>query len=190
VRETVAAVRATGNHQLIVLQCTASYPAPFDALNLRAMGTMRRELDVVVGLSDHSRDPYLAPVAAVARGACVVEKHFTFSNQLPGPDHAFAIEPEELRQMISYIRACEAALGTGEKRPLAAEEELRRFARRSLFTTAPIARGATFTRANIAVLRAGKAGQGLSPAAFDEILGKRARRDLEPDVPITAEDFE
>lgn len=190
VRETVDAVRAAGNTQLILLQCTASYPAPLDSLNLRAMVTMQEEFDVPVGLSDHSRDPILAPVAAVALGACVIEKHFTFSNVLPGPDHKFALEPSELRQMIARVRDCEAVLGTGIKTTMDVEVELRAFARRSIFTLHEISAGEVFTRENVAVLRAGKAAHGLSPGAFDTVLGKRARRDLAADVALTTIDFE
>ena len=190
VRETVAAVHAIGNEQLILLQCTASYPAPLDALNLRAMITMRREFDVPVGLSDHSRDPFIAPVAAVALGACVIEKHFTFSNELPGPDHRYAIEPGELRQMVARVRECESALGTGEKKTAAVEQELREFARRTIFTSKEIAQGEIFTTQNVAVLRTGKAGHGLPPAALDTLLGKRARHRMPPEVPVTVRDFE
>lgn len=188
VRETVQAVREMGNGQLILLQCTASYPAPLDSLNLRAMTTMRRELGVAVGLSDHSRDPFVAPIAAVALGACVIEKHFTFSNELPGPDHRFAVEPDQLRAMIVRIRECESALGSGEKIVADVEQELRVFARRTIFTSSAIAEGETFTQTNVAVLRAGKAGHGLPPSALDTLLGKRARRNLADGVPITAGD--
>ena len=87
VAETVTAFRETGNEQLILMQCTASYPAPLDSVNLRAIQTMQREFDVPVGLSDHSLDPFLVPVVAVSLGACAIEKHFTFSNSLPGPDY-------------------------------------------------------------------------------------------------------
>jgi N-acetylneuraminate synthase len=190
VRETVAAVRATGNEQLVLLQCTASYPAPLDALNLRAMTTMTREFNVPVGLSDHSRDPIVAPVAAVALGASVIEKHFTFSNELPGPDHRFAIEPGELKAMIAAIRDCESTLGTGEKKTAEVEQELREFARRSIFTTKAIEEGERFAATNVAALRAGKAGPGLPPSALDSILGKRARRSLPADVPVSAGDVE
>jgi len=190
VRETVEWVKAAGTDQLILLQCTASYPTPIEALNLRAMLTMRREFDVPVGLSDHSRDPIVAPVAAVAMGACFLEKHFTFSNELPGPDHRFAIEPPELRQMIARIRACESALGSGDKTTADVEQELREFARRTIFTSQDIAEGEIFTRDNVAVLRAGKAGHGLPPAALDTLLGKRARRHLAAELPITPGDFE
>lgn len=189
VRTTVEAVRATGNDRFILMQCTASYPAPPAALNLRTIDTMRREFGVPVGLSDHSRDPLVAPIAAVALGAAVIEKHFTFSNDLPGPDHRFAIEPDELRAMIAAIRQTESALGTGLKVPDEAEQELREFARRSIFTVRPIREGETFTNENIAVLRSGKAGQGLPPSALDDVLGKRARRALNADLPVAAEDI-
>jgi N,N'-diacetyllegionaminate synthase len=188
VRETVAAVRATGNEQLVMLQCTASYPAPLDSLNLRAMTTMRSELDVLIGLSDHSREPLLGPIAAIALGACVIEKHFTFNNELPGPDHRFAIEPHELRAMIRSIRDTESALGTGEKRFSGVEEELRQFARRTILTTKPIASGELLTKDNIAVLRAGNVPHGLAPAAYDTIVGKPARRALDAGVPVTEND--
>jgi N-acetylneuraminate synthase len=187
VAETVKAIRETGNEELVLLQCTASYPSPLDALNVRALDTMRREFDVAVGLSDHSRDPFIGPITAVALGASVIEKHYTFSNELPGPDHRYAVEPDELKAMIRRIRETEAALGTGEKVPQPIEDELRRFARRSIFVSRDIRRGELFTTENVAVLRCGKAGQGLEPAALDSVLGKRASRDLAVDTPLTAD---
>lgn len=190
VRATVNAVRDAGNDQLILLQCTASYPAPMDALNLRVIETMRREFDVPVGLSDHSRDPVIAPIAAVSLGAAVIEKHFTFSNDLPGPDHRFAVEPDELRAMIEAIRTTEMVLGTGMKIPLPAERELRAFARRSIYTIRAIGDGEAFTRDNIAALRSGNADKGLPPSELDDLLGKRALRALQPGVPVVAEDVE
>jgi sialic acid synthase SpsE len=188
VRETVDAVRATGNEQFALLQCTASYPAPVDALHLRTIATMRDAFGVPVGLSDHSRDPLVAPVAAVALGACAIEKHFTFSNELPGPDHRFAIEPHELHAMVAAIRQCEAALGRAEKRPDDIEQELRAFARRTIFTATDIAEGEPFTTDNLAVLRAGKAGHGLPPSALESLFGKSASRALPAGVPVAAED--
>lgn len=190
VRETVEAVRAAGNDQLIMLQCTASYPAPLESLNLRAMTTMRQELDVLVGLSDHSREPLIGPIAAVALGAAVIEKHFTFSNELPGPDHRFAIEPDELRTMVRSIRECQAALGDGQKRVAGVEQELREFARRTIITQVPIARGEALSKDNIAVLRAGNGGHGLPPSAFETVIGKSVRRDLGAGVPVTSGDLD
>jgi sialic acid synthase SpsE len=190
VRETVDAVREAGNDALVLLQCTASYPAPLDALNVRALETMRNEFDVATGLSDHSRDPFIGPITAIALGAAVIEKHFTFSNELPGPDHRFAVEPDELKAMITRIRETEAALGTGEKVPQPVEDELRRFARRSIFATRAIRKGDLFSPENVAVLRCGKAGSGLPPSAWDALLGKRAARELAVDTPVTADAME
>ena len=166
------------------MQCTASYPTPLDAVNARAIVTLREATGLPVGLSDHTRDPVLAPVIAVALGACMIEKHFTISNALPGPDHRFAVEPDELRTMVRRIREAESALGSGRKEVLPVEQELRAFARRSLFTTRAVAQGEPFTRDNVAVLRAGKLEPGLPPDRFESILGRCAARALAAEVPV------
>ena len=127
VDETVDAFRQTGNQGLMLMQCTASYPAPTETLNLRAITTMQQSFGVPVGLSDHSRDPIIGPLAAVGLGANLIEKHFTLSNRLPGPDHEFAVEPGELRQMVQQIRQVEQALGSGDKAVQSVETELRGF---------------------------------------------------------------
>ena len=163
---------------------TAAYPAPLEALQLRAIATMREAFGLPVGLSDHSRDPVVAPVAAVALGAVAIEKHFTLSNDLPGPDHRFALEPSELEVMVRAIRDTEAALGDGRKTTEPAERELHGFARRAIFATAEIATGAEFTRSNVAVLRCGKLDHGLAPRELPAVLGRRASRNLVPDAPI------
>lgn len=189
VAETVAAFRTTGNPNLILLQCTAAYPAPLEALNLRAMDALRDCFDVPTGFSDHSRDPLIAPLAAVARGAAVVEKHFTLSNALPGPDHKFAVEPAELRLMVERIRQTERVLGTGEKTVEPVEEELRAFARRSVFAIRRIAAGELFTAENIAVLRCGQCRPGLAPVEFPSLLGRRAAREVAADSSVQPEDI-
>ena len=112
VRELVAAVRAVGCEDLVLLQCTAKYPAPLEAVNVRVLSTLAAEFGVPVGLPDHSREPLPAPLAAVALGAAVIEKHFTLSNSLPGPDHAYALEPNELAEVIRNVRAVSRALGS------------------------------------------------------------------------------
>jgi len=183
VGEAVAAVREAGNDQLVLLQCTAKYPTPVSGLNLRALDTLRNEFQTLVGLSDHSREPLIGPIAAAALGAVVIEKHFTLSNKLPGPDHAFAVEPSELAEMVDGIRRVTAALGTGFKEPQPEEAELRAFARRSIFATRPIAPGERLTAANVAVLRCGKLGYGLHPKNYAAILGRTAGR------PIAAEEL-
>ncbi|MBI3953638.1 MAG: N-acetylneuraminate synthase family protein, partial [Chloroflexi bacterium] len=133
VAATVEAFLQTGNKRLMLMQCTTFYPAPLESLNLRGMVTMKDAFGVPVGFSDHSRDPLVGPLAAVALGANLLEKHFTLSNRLPGPDHSYALEPLELRLMVQKMREVEQALGSGKKEVQAAEAELRRFARRSVF---------------------------------------------------------
>ena len=133
VAEAVDAFLATGNTNLMLMQCTASYPAPLESLNVQAVTTMKKAFAVPVGLSDHSRDPFVGPMAVVSLGGNLVEKHFTLSNRLPGPDHPFSLEPSELRLMVQKIREVQQALGSGEKTALPVEVELRGFARRSVF---------------------------------------------------------
>ena len=190
VRELVEAVHAVSQVPLVLLQCTAKYPAPLSALNLRTLARMQAEFGVFVGLSDHSREPLPGPMAAVALGACVIEKHFTLSNTLPGPDHAYALEPEELLVLIGKVREVEQTLGSGEKEPQPEEAELRRFARRSVFSLRPIERGAPLTRGNSAVLRCGKLSMGAHPRDFVRLLGRSVRHPVTADHPITAADLD
>ena len=188
VQETVAEFKKTGNEGLILMQCTAAYPAPLDSLNLRAIRTMKDAFRVPCGLSDHSRDPLVGPLAAVALGANLIEKHFTLSNELPGPDHKFALEPPELRTMIEKVRQVEQALGSGEKVMQPIEEELHEFARRYIFAAKRIHKGETLTPDNVAVLRKGKLPKGLPPKFLDKVLGKPATRDLQVNEPLQEDD--
>jgi N-acetylneuraminate synthase len=171
--------RAAGGRDLCLLQCTAKYPAPLDAMNLRAIPWLRARFGVAAGLSDHSRDPLRAPLAAVALGATVIEKHYTIDNRLPGPDHAFAITADELKQMVDAIRAVEQTLGDGVKTVLAAERELAAYARRGVQATRSIAMGETLREDhNIAVLRPGQKSLGVHPRHLSAIEGKPAARDI------------
>jgi N,N'-diacetyllegionaminate synthase len=190
VRETVGEVARCGGPGLVLMQCTGAYPAPLDSLNLRAIATMKTAFGVPVGFSDHSRDPVLAPVAAVGAGANAIEKHFTLSNNLPGPDHRFAVEPEELRLMIQKIREAEQALGTGEKIVQAAEAELRTFARRSIFAVRDIDVGETLTKENIAVLRCGNLRFGQPPKEYPGLLGRKTRRAIQAESTVQIQDIE
>jgi sialic acid synthase SpsE len=170
---------ACGGRDLCLLQCTAKYPAPPEALNLRAIRWLRRRFRVVTGLSDHSREPLTAPTLAVGFGARAIEKHFTIDNRLPGPDHAFAVTPEELARMVAAVRTAEAALGPGVKTIHDAEAELASFAQRALQAIAPIRAGDALSEgANIGILRPGKQTKGLHPRHLGEIEGKRAARAL------------
>lgn len=189
VRRSVDATYAAGNRALILLQCTAAYPAPLESLNIRAIGTLKEAFGVPAGLSDHSRDPILAPVASVAAGANVLEKHVTLSNDLPGPDHRFAVEPHELRLLVEKVREAEAALGTGAKVVDPVEDELRRFARRSVFAIRDVGAGEPFTSENVAVLRNGNLAPGLEPARLDDVLGRLARRAVRAETALQDDDL-
>lgn len=188
VAEAVEVLRGAGCQALVLLQCTAAYPAPPASINARAVATLREQFGVPSGLSDHSRDPVVAPMAATAMGAVVIEKHFTLSNLLPGPDHAFAVEPRELARLVQRVRDMEAVLGTGRKEVGDVEQELRDFATRSVFTKRDIAAGETFSRDNLDVLRRGKLAWGLAPSAFESVLGRTADRDLAGGHPLQWDD--
>ncbi len=169
--------------RVTLLHCTSEYPAPFASVNLRAMDTLATAFGLPVGLSDHS--PGIAiPIAAVARGAVVVEKHFTLDRTLPGPDHAASLEPLELAEMVRAIRAVEVALGDGRKIPAAVELKNRAVARKQLVALTDIAAGTPFTVANLGAKRPGT---GLSPMAYWQWLGRRAERDYQAEQPIGEE---
>lgn len=181
--------RSMGGGALCLMQCTAKYPAPFHALNLKVIPALARSFGVTTGFSDHSRDPWIAPVAAVALGARVIEKHFTLDNRLAGPDHAFAVTPTQLKQMVSAVRRCEEALGDGHKRVLSEERELRAYAQRALQAMRRIARGERLCLdENIAVLRPGKQPKGLHPMHLARVAGRRASRAINAGRGIRHED--
>ncbi len=184
VGKTVQAIRAVGNRDLILMQCTACYPAPLESININTIQTMKKEFHLPVGLSDHSRAYDVAPMAAVAVGACCIEKHFTLSNGLSGPDHKYAIEPHELKLMVQKIRDVEKVLGTGKKDFHSVEKDLRSFARRSLFAIRVITKGQIITKDDIEILRNGILKPGLDPVYYDQILGKKAKRSILQDHPI------
>lgn len=171
--------RSNGGAKLVLLQCTASYPAPIDSLNLLVLPSLASRFGVDVGLSDHSRDPVLAPIMAVALGATVIEKHYTLDNRLPGPDHAFAILPSELTQLVRAVRDAEEARGDGRKRVAAAEEELRAYAQRGVQATRTIAPGEVLEEGvNVAILRPGKQRKGVHPRHLSDLEGARATREV------------
>lgn len=190
VRESVETLRTAGLDDLILLQCVAAYPTPLDSINVGVVETLRETFDVPAGLSDHTLDPLVAPGAAVALGASVVEKHFTLDRSMEGPDHEFALEPDELDAMVSHVRNVETALGSGEKRVLDVESELHDIARRRVHATEPIETGETLTEDNVAVLRSGNREKGLDPKFYDEILGSTAVRDIPKDEGIVWDDID
>jgi len=183
VKMAVGVIMETGvkKEEIIVLHCNTEYPTPFGDVNLRAMSTMRDELGVRTGYSDHTAGIEV-PIAAVALGAVLIEKHFTLDRRMEGPDHKASLEPGELKQMVTSIRNIEKALGTGEKKPTASETKNIDVARRSIVAARSIARGEAFTEANLTVKRPGS---GISPIHWDTVLGQKAGKDFEPDELIS-----
>jgi N,N'-diacetyllegionaminate synthase len=167
----------TSRNQVTVLHCNTEYPTPMEDVNLRAMLSIRDALGVDVGYSDHTLGIEI-PVAAVALGATVIEKHFTLDRTLPGPDHRASLEPYELKAMVRAIRNIEQALGDGIKRPSPSEAKNIPIARKSLVAAIAIQTGERFTETN---LTAKRPGSGISPMCWDEILGRSANRDFEAD---------
>jgi len=190
VAESVEVLRDAGVSGLALLQCVAAYPTPVADINVRVVQTLREEFGVPSGLSDHTLDPVTAPSAAVALGANVVEKHFTLDNSMEGPDHEFALEPDELDEMVSAIRDTEAALGSGEKRVLDIERELYAKARRAVHAGKDIHAGQELTEENLKVLRPGERENGLHPKFYNEVVGQRASRDIASGEGIDWEDVE
>ena len=162
---------------LTVLHCNTEYPVPMEEVNLRAMNTIRDAFGVKVGFSDHTEGIEIS-IAAVALGATVIEKHFTLDRRLPGPDHLASIEPEQLANLVRAIRNVERARGDGVKRPGISETRNRPVARRSLVAARPIAKGEKFSEANLVAKRPGT---GISPMRLDEVIGRTASRDFDPD---------
>ncbi|MFD1020658.1 N-acetylneuraminate synthase [Thalassobacillus hwangdonensis] len=164
-----------------LLHCTTQYPAPVHALNLSAMKTLQHAFSLPTGYSDHSTGITI-PVAAVALGAAIIEKHFTLDHTLPGPDHKASLEPDQLKQMVQAIRDTEAGIGHPWKIPDEEERKNAISARKSLVTTLPIKRGEKFTEQNIAAKRPGN---GIPPAYYWSLLGSTATKDYEADELIT-----
>lgn len=180
-----------GGDDITLLQCTAKYPASFESLNLKTIPALKARYHVPVGLSDHSLHPFIGPMAAVALGARVIEKHFTLDRSFEGPDHAFSVEPDDLKRMIGMIRETEKVLGSGYKEVLSEEEELYWFARRRLQATKEIKIGDILIEdENFAILRPGKHSKGALPKRLAEIEGKKAVRNIDIGEGIWSEDVE
>lgn len=167
----------TSKVKITVLHATTEYPCPIDEVNLRAMQTIKNAFDVKVGYSDHTHGIEV-PIAAVAMGACVIEKHFTLDRTMEGPDHKASLEPDELRAMVQAIRHIEQALGDGVKMPSMSEQKNIPIVRKSILASRPIKMGETFTDNNLIVKRPGN---GISPMRWDEIVGHKATRNFSAD---------
>ena len=183
IEEAITAAREAGCDEIALLQCASLYPAPPHIMNLRSIPAMHAAFGVPVGLSDHTRGTHIA-VAAVALGACVVEKHYTLDRSLPGPDHPFAAEPDELRDLVAQIRDTEAAFGDGVKRGPSSEEleEMYAKARRSVVAATDIPEGTVITADMLTIKRPG---YGVKPKYLELLVGRTARTNIEADDIIT-----
>ncbi len=185
VEAAVETLEAAGCRQFVLLHCVSNYPADPRDVNLRAMDTLAAAFQVPVGYSDHTLG-LEASLAAVARGACVIEKHFTLDRSLPGPDHAASLEPRELKQLVSGIRIIEQCLGTGRKTPAASELGTAAVARRSLVAAVDLPEGLLLDEAHIAVKRPGT---GLPPSMRPHLLNRRLRRPVVAGSLLTLDDI-
>jgi N,N'-diacetyllegionaminate synthase len=171
VRYAVSLLLDNGCPELSLLHCVSSFPAELDGLNLKVVRSLAREFDVPVGFSDHTAGMEAAPIA-VAAGACIIEKHFTLDRELPGPDHAFSLDPYGMTQLIKAIRQVEAMMGVEKKAPTVAELEYRKFGRRSIVARVAIEPGSVVTEAMLTLKRPGT---GIAPRDLYKVLGKKAK---------------
>lgn len=180
VQDAVKVLRAAGNSKLILLHCISCYPTPERLLNLRTIPFLIQRTQCPVGFSDHSLG-IGAAAAAVALGACVVEKHITLDRRFPGPDHRSSLEPSEFSLLVRTLREAHASLGRARKVCLPQERPIARVACKSIVSAVPIAKG---TRLTARLLDIKRPGTGISPAHFDKVLGKRIRRTVAADTPL------
>jgi N-acetylneuraminate synthase len=179
IAEAVQAIRNIGHQPFALLKCTSAYPAPPEEMNLRTIPHLSEAFGVVAGLSDHTLG-IAVPVAAVTLGAHIVEKHFTLSREMPGPDSVFSLEPHEFKAMVDAIRVTEKALGNVSYQVTEREGASSVF-RRSLFVVKDIRAGEVFTEEHVRSIRPG---HGLPPKYLPEVLGRRAVQDIERGTPL------
>jgi len=183
IEEALDVIRSEGVEDIILLHCVSNYPARIEDVNLRAIETLKQAFKLPVGFSDHTLG-IIVPIAAVALGACVIEKHFTLDRNLPGPDHRASLEPDELKEMVKAIREVEKALGNGIKKPTKEEEKIKKVARKSIVAKVDISKGAIITEDMLDVKRPGT---GIEPKYLKFIIGRKAKEDIKKDDVIRFE---
>ncbi len=174
IEESLKIIYQRGNHGLSLLHCVADYPTRIEDVNLRVIETLRYKFKIPIGFSDHTMDSII-PALAVSQGACIIEKHFTFSRKMKGPDHSFALEPAEFQLMVENIRKAEKALGTAKKGITPTERGVLKTGRRSLYARRFIPRGMMIQKEDIAILRPN---QGIPPSDLNKVIGKMAKRNI------------
>jgi N-acetylneuraminate synthase len=178
VKAAIGILRKNGSPKIILLHCTSSYPAPFASVNLRVLDTFRKKFRLPVGYSDHT-EGIAVPVAAVALGSCVIEKHFTLDKAMEGPDHRASLDPSEFAGMVTAIRQVEQAMGSPVKQPDAVELSNRSLVRKSIVAGQNIRKGAVITETMLAMKRPGT---GLGPDLVDRVVGRTARCAIQKDT--------
>ena len=186
VKDAVKVLKDNGATDITLLHCTTEYPAPYEDVNLEAMKTLSDTFNVKVGYSDHTQGIEI-PIAAVAKGAKVIEKHFTLDRNMEGPDHKASLEPNELKQMVDSIRNVEKAIGDGIKKVSPSELKNQGIARKSIVASTKINKGDIFSEDNITTKRPGT---GINPMAWFDILGKKAKHDYEEDYLIEMDELD
>ena len=181
VEEAVNAIHGEGNNDIILLHCVSSYPSRTEDANIKAMITLKRAFQLPVGYSDHSLG-IAVPLGAVALGACVIEKHITIDRTLAGPDHQYALEIDEFREMVQQIRSLEKALGSGTKVPVETEIPERGWARRGIYAATDIPKGVKINRDMLKIVR--PCLSALEPKYIDLVVGRIAGKDIAAHEPI------
>jgi len=181
IEEAIWTIEKEGNREILLLHCISSYPAKIEDINLRVIQTLREAFKLPVGFSDHTLSTVI-PAAAVALGACVIEKHFTLDKNMNGPDHKASLEPDELKEMVKNIREVEKAIGEGIKKPTIEEEEIKKIARKSIVASTDIPKGTIITEKMVDIKRPNT---GLPPKYLNEIIGKKTSKNIKKDENIT-----
>lgn len=187
IKEAVSTLEISGASDIVLLHCIAAYPTPDNEMNLSAISSLNREFPYPVGLSDHSESSRMVPCAAIGAGANVFEKHITLDQDSPGPDHKFALEPDEFGQYVDIIRRAESIMGDGQVIVHDIEARTYDIARRGVFTTSKIQKGELITRENTRILRPGKKLRGIAPKYYEDILDATAARSIDEHSPVTWE---
>ncbi len=185
INDAIVTAKTAGAKDIALLKCTSGYPALAEEMNLNTIPDLKNKTGCLVGLSDHTLGSAV-PISAVALGACIIEKHFTLSRKDPGPDSAFSLEPSEFTEMVNAIRTVEKSLGTIQYGPTEAEKKSLTF-RRSLFVVEDIKAGELLTEKNIRSIRPAN---GLPPKFYSEVLGKKAKANIEKGTPLTWDSIE
>ncbi len=185
IQDAVHWIKNSGNENILVFHCTTNYPTPPEETNLRAMITMMKKLNVLIGYSDHT-EGIQAAVMAATLGACMIEKHFTLDRSMEGPDHAASLEPSELTELVREVKNVERYMGLPEKKPTKSELKMRPLIRKSIVAARAIGRGEKIT---LDMLRFKRPATGISPAQYRSVVGKRAGKDLPKDHLLRTTDY-